>query len=218
MNFQFSSIQFLNKSQISKLQTRLEIVRFGAWKFQNFSFCKKNSGYTSIEIVVIMAIVVLVGAVTLVSFSGLGERGAINRSAQEFALAIRSAQNKALGVVRVGTATPPAVGVYLAKNSDSYFLFSDSDNNHRYASPPDVILGDVRFFPRNIRIDSLTAYPSGNLFYKTYIVFVTPEASATLADAGGVSLGNRLDIKLKTPSQGFTKTITVRVSGQISIK
>src|SRR3989338_5852128 len=181
-----------------------------------FYLLSLRRGYTSVEIIVMLSIIAMVGVLTLVSFTGLGERGTLNRAAQTLALNIRGAQNKALGVTRVGTVTPSAISIFFTDEGSSYFIFSDVDNSRTYTPMADVKIGNDEVFERNVRVDSLTGFPSGSphSFAAANITLANPEASAILTDGAGNSTGNQLDIRLITPANGLTKTITVRTSGQ----
>jgi Tfp pilus assembly protein FimT len=179
----------------------------------------QNGGYTATELVVVFAIIAFISGMVLISFTGLNENGALNRSAQELALGIRDAQNGALGVRRIASVTPVAVGVQLNADSSIYFLFAD-DGDRVYSNPPDSKIGLNKVFPRGITINSLTGFPSGvaTTYSAVHITFVAPESVALLSDGGGSPVGDRLDIELITPSGNATRMVTVRTSGQVSIK
>ena len=51
-------------------------------RFLSFVFylLSLRRGYTSVEIIVMLSIIAMVGVLTLVSFTGLGERGTLNRA------------------------------------------------------------------------------------------------------------------------------------------
>lgn len=187
---------------------------------------KKPNGFTMIEVVVMLAIVAAISGAVLFSFGGLNEGGALNRSARELALSIRQAQNTSLTVKKINVGNPPttqipqAVGLQLTRQQNIYFLYADLDNptNYKYNSPPDgKIDNQDQSFLRNIQIDSLT--DSGGSSYQTVnVVFVAPEASLYLTDSSGNSIGNVLNIVLKAPTTGQTRTLIIRTSGQITVR
>lgn len=177
-------------------------------------------GFTMIEVVVMLAIITMISTVVLISFTGLREGGAVNRAARELALGIRRAQNMSLAVTLVETSaglkTPPAVGVKLERaNPSIYFLFADLLPDNKF-TPEDAKIGQDENFPPGIRINSLLG-PSGTSHSLIYIMFAAPEATVTIADANGASIGEKVEVELG-PSSGQKRTVTTRTSGQVSIK
>lgn len=186
-----------------------------------------RSGITSIEMMISLAIITLVSAQVLVSFTGLNEGVALRRSAQELALAIRTAQHMALGARQLPGVplNVIAAGVRFSKATQSdatkYFIFADySPRNFIYDSgPPDEkIKASEVTFPRGVKIDSFSGCalinPCPDIIHA---VFVAPEATATLTDSSGNSVGNRVEITLRAPTQQSIRVI-VLTTGQITIK
>lgn len=183
------------------------------------------SGYTMIEIVVMMAILTTISAIALYGFTGFSESGALNRGARELALAIRRSQNMALAVSQIdfgGTGeVPAAVGVQFSQSSPYYFLFGDrlATRDNKYTDSTEKI-GTDEILPRGVRISALTGFNPSPVSYATvHILFEPPEANVVLSDNGSpaLSIGNRLEVELQSPS-GNKKTISVRESGEISIR
>jgi len=181
----------------------------------------RRAGFTVIEAVVMSAIVAFLAGTVLVKFGGLNDSIALNRSAQELALALRQAQSYALGVLVTGGAIPPQTGVKLsyATSDDArgYLIFSDFNGgtgNFFYDSPPDVALENGRF-ERNVRINSIRDI-FGVEKPKVNVLFTSPEANVSLTDESGSSIGDLLTIELISPS-GHIKRVFVRTSGQIGI-
>ncbi|MDP3710119.1 MAG: type II secretion system protein [bacterium] len=182
-------------------------------------------GFTMIEVVVMLGIVTAISSVVLFSFTGLNENGALNRSVRELALNIRKAQNASLAVTEqmVGSPAvatlPPAVGLELTINDSSYRIFADLDSptprDFKYSGLSEKI-GEDEVFLKNIRVLELNT-PSGNQS-KINIIFTAPEASIVITQADGVVVGNKVDIKIEAPTTRQTKTVTVRTSGQITVK
>lgn len=178
-----------------------------------------------------MMIITIISAVVLVSFTGLHEGAAINRSAREMALALRRGQNMSLAVTQIdtnaGPRIPPAVGVRFDAGSSRYFLFADltPDNSYR----PDVVAdtGDAKLvggettMEGGVSVRSLTVYDTfgtPRTVAAAHVLFLAPEASAVISDAAGASLGDTIRIELASGSGQLTKRITVRTSGQVSIR
>ena len=182
-------------------------------------------GFTTIEIVVVMAIMTAVSGMVMFNFGGLNEGASLNRSARDLALNIRKAQNFSLTVRQllvgspVPTSTlPPAVGLELTVGQAYYLLYADLGTpigDYKYNGLAEKIDPNLDL-DKNTRIVSLTT-PT-NSYAKANIIFTAPEASVVLTDLTGSSIGNFLTITLQTPNTGQTRTVTIRTSGQISIK
>ena len=189
-----------------------------------------HKGFTMVEVVIMMAIMTTVSAMVLVSFTGLHEGAAINRSARELALAMRRAQNMSLAVTSIDTLAgpriPPAIGMRFARDAGTYLSFGDFNRDNRYGDERPEDERDVRLaadavFEGNVKIKSVAYYDTFNQRQPVpliYIIFAAPEAAVTIAGADGGSLGDHAEIELTTRSGSLTKKITVRTSGQISIK
>ena len=121
----------------------------------------------------------------------------------------------------------PAVGVRLATGSPIYFSFADIVQDNKYS---EVVVGgsvDAKINPGDqtfdggIKVASLTYYDAlviGHTVPIANVVFVAPEATVVLTDATGISLGDTLEITLVSGSGQVSKRVTVRTSGQVSIK
>lgn len=180
-----------------------------------------RSGFTMVEAVVMLGILTAVSAVVLFSFTGFNEGAALNRSARELALSIRKAQNMSLAVTQVPTVNgpkiPPAVGLKLSTLTPStYFLFADMVRDNKYTASDDAKIGNDTTLERGIRVDSLKD-KDGVAHATAYVIFSAPEATTFLGDDNGGSIGDKLDVSLKTPA-GQIRTITVRTSGQINVR
>ena len=193
-------------------------------------FHRKAAGFTMVEVVVMMSIITIISGIVLVSFTGLHEGAALNRSARELALAIRRAQNMSLAVTQietlVGPRIPPAIGIRFEQGAGGYFVFGDFNRDNRYGGELAEDERDVRItgdavFEGNVKIRSVAYYDAFNNRQQVqvlYVIFAAPEAAVTLADADGISLGDLAEIELVTASGQLTKRIVARTSGQVSIR
>ncbi len=193
---------------------------------RNYGFGK---GFTLVEAVVTLALVMAISAMVLFSFSGLNEGAALNRSVKELALAIRKAQHSALSVTQVtigdppAPVIPPAIGIRLVKGQSSYFLFGDLNPRDNMYTPAlnERIPRSTATTTRNVRINEFydgTGTPLSAVS-ALHITFASPEATAKFTDQGGTEILNAVQIELRTASgQPTPKRIVVRTSGQISIR
>lgn len=182
-----------------------------------------RNGFTVIETIVVVSIITVISTLVLISFTGLNQGGAINRSARDFALAIRSAQNMALSVAQVCVGGPPciyqtpaAIGIQITAGQSSYTTFADlSPLNNKYDSASGEKI-KTEILQSGVVIQSMTDQ-NNTPVSPAHIIFTAPEAAVTLTDGNGNSIGNLLNINL-VPSTGKpTRVLTIRTSGQISI-
>gem|GEM_PF-3588888 len=192
------------------------------------SIRNKRQGFTLIEMMVSVAIVLLISTQVLISFSSLRESSQLKRSAQELSFSIRKAQNMAVAIsaVRAGGVlqTPKAAGIRLTtstadangdgvKDNSEYFFFADQDGDGVYDAneriEPNLIL------PGNMEITSITGTTSGHP--EAHVIFYTPEARVSLTDYNGTLLtASVMDIKLSALSGNFI-IVRVRISGQVTV-
>ncbi len=192
-------------------------------------FTARSRGYTAIEMIVVISIMVAITSLVLVGFGTLNNTVALNRASRELAVGLRRAQNMSLAVSRnpsFAGEVPPAYGVHLVLDGTGYTLFADrgSPRNKKYDSSDPFEMISYTVFERNIRInrfldvdgDQIT--PAGNTLH---VIFSAPEADPVITDGDGntdaTGLYDKVDIILQSLS-GEEKTITIRVSGQISIR
>lgn len=179
-----------------------------------------------VEMVVILSIITAVSGVALFGFTGLNEGTSLNRSVRELALAARQAQNMSLAVTQLEIGSPstpqipPAVGIRLSTGDpERYFLFADlTPADNRYTGIEEKIENTEKTFERRIKIRRII--DGNNSFYSViHIIFVAPEATVVISDENGAIIsGEKINIELISPSSNLIKTLTVWLSGQISIK
>jgi prepilin-type N-terminal cleavage/methylation domain-containing protein len=104
---------------------------------------KQPKGFTLIELVVVIAIMVVITAAVLLKQSRFDSSTLLRSLSYSVALTIRSAQvygTSVRSVSTTGTAVfAPAYGVYFS-NATSYMLFADLNNNGVYDSATDAVV------------------------------------------------------------------------------
>lgn len=207
--------------------------------YQNFA--QKRAGFTMAEMVIILSIMTVISAIVLFSFTGLSERGSINRSARELALALRSAQGMSLAVTQVGVGSPtpvnkipPAVGIKFVRGTNNYQIFADlnpagSSRDRKYTDSSENI-GDPKIMEKSVRINALNYRDPLGLARSAgsaHIIFTAPEATIEITDGNGAPLGNGEELEVElSPSAAASceeainpcKRIMIKTSGQINIK
>lgn len=188
---------------------------------------RSRAGFTMVEIVVILAIIVLVASLLLASFPNLSQRINLQRSSQQLALSFRKVQNMALGVRQVqtpgGKVVPPIFGLYFNRATpNSYIIFADTFPsgvpNGRYDVGKDVVLETVSLDP-GIGFASFTSDLGGTnkLQDVLNVAFSVPEARVTIKNAS-TDVGESAQISLAGRNGTITENVVVRTSGQVYFK
>ena len=160
---------------------------------------KKNGGFTLVEMLVVVGIVVLLSGAILVNMS-TGNRGIeVLRSAQTISSALRKAQNDALG--------SGEAGVYFTVGQNPIF-FMDIDNNRQYD------LGEEQktiILDKNTELISFT--PSGS---SLHIFFAPPNPDVYI---NGTLISSDALVTVRHLSDASViKTVRINTIGLISIE
>lgn len=186
------------------------------------------TGFTMVEVVVLLAIFVLIASVVLASFPRLSQRINLQSSNQGLALSLRKAQNMAFAVRQVsgptGRIAPPAYGVHVELGTPtSYIIFADianpgGVNDNRYRPGDDVLVETVALAP-GVQIDGIISdIGGGNAPQQVLnVAFTVPEARMTISNAGG-PVAESAEIFLRSGTLSFRKSAVVRTSGQIQLR
>ena len=186
-----------------------------------------TAGFTAIEMVVSLAIITLVSAQILVSFSGTGQGVTLNRALQELVGEIRKAQYAAIAVIYAPTSglpPSPAVGIRIstAVSAPQVLRFIDRNDcggcvqNNKYDASQNEKIGEYAL-PSNITVNNITDQ-NNNSHNTAHFLFQVPEATLIIADGNGTPIPtNHIIIELANKI-GTKKTITVRITGEINVK
>lgn len=204
----------------------------------NFSFIK-NRGFTLVEVLISISIVVVMMSVVLYNYGSFTDRLALSSAGQEIAVTIRQAQTYGLSVKELASSPgtfDSAYGTFFSlAEPDSYYLFADVGN------PANKIFGigngcggDAtecvqKFTLRNgVRISRICSVPAvgspvcapaSNSFNQMNITFLRPNPDATIRlSSNGVFYADpsTSQIVLTSP-QGQELTITVERTGQVLV-
>lgn len=156
---------------------------------------QKSSGFTLIEMLVVIAIVAMLSsAVVTSSFAGQ-KRYDLARAVQQMSADLRRVQNLALAGKMQGGVSPAGYGLYTSGNSYVLFYNLNSNKDHHGAS----IDIETITLPTNVSLA-----PTG-----TSIYFVPPDPTTYINGASAGSLTFTLI------NEAYSKTITVYASGRI---
>lgn len=161
-------------------------------------------GFTIIELIIAIAIIVLIAGIILVNYRVGQRQQTLQAEAQKLASILRQAQNMALAgktyECETGKLEPQDYGVSLI-NEDTYQLFVDCNNDDHFSSipiPPDIVLETIDL-PQNITLGT------------DCVAFVFSRPRGDLAFS--------IDKHFRVTLAGNTKTITVNgTTGRISLE
>jgi prepilin-type N-terminal cleavage/methylation domain-containing protein len=180
-----------------------------------------NKGFTVVELIVTISILVIVTTLIFANYPKFRENISLKKTAQETALAVRQAQTYGLGVreFQPGTGIFPGYGVHFnITSSDSFILFADLDEDNVY----DGVSENVESFKIQTgeKLSGLCANvktsPPGTCGFNTIdIIFFRPKPLVTIKADGSDFFD--AEIKIISP-RGQIKTIVILSSGQISVE
>ena len=122
----------------------------------NFFKFKKNEGFSLIELLVSISIIVTMTTLFLVNYHSTNERTALILAAQKLVSDIRVAQNKSLGSSEYGADNIPTGGwgIHVEEGGLNYTIFADDDGDYAFDVGEDNISYGAEFlkFPPNVSI------------------------------------------------------------------
>jgi prepilin-type N-terminal cleavage/methylation domain-containing protein len=105
----------------------------------HFFKTKHNSGFTLIELVVVVAIIVIVTGVILTNLPAFRSKISLDLIAEEVAITIRQAQVYGIGTREFGQRNFPSHGIFFSKDTpESFILFADVCGPNSRAVPDGV--------------------------------------------------------------------------------
>jgi len=198
---------------------------------------KKNthmsqSGFSLIELIVTIAIMVLVTSVVMVKHSSSNNVVLLKAQAFELALDFRAAQAYGVGVKRSDAASRHAYGISVDSTAHTYSLFWDINADpgdeegvmdsgeqigDEYIIDSGFFIADMCIVSGSTRCLSTVSDSSMDV---TSATFKRPDFDARIANAdGSVSNVDYLEITIASVSDSsFTNTVRVYSSGQISVQ
>lgn len=214
----------------NKIKTSLKNLFFN--KNKNYKL-NTNSGFSLIELVVVIAIMTIISGVTLFNQGKFSGNVSLENLAYEIALTIRQAQFFGMNVREVtsgGSSTfDSGYGVFFDKsNPNSFIFFADLNNNRFYDGAGEVL--EVYNMTRGnyikyLCIDGGCADPSTSTINDLAITFKRPDPDALIKTSNTANCGAALnsgcgiaEIIVGSPRNNVTnKTITIMYVGQISV-
>lgn len=179
-----------------------------------------GAGFTMVEMVIIIAILILVSGILLANFPALSSQIRLQRSSQGAALTVRRAQNMAFAVRQVATA-PPRIpfgfGLYFGPEApaNSFLLYADLNNDGLYRPPQDFIV-ETLALERGVTFLQIIFYKGATPEETDVlnVVFSVPEARMSIKTGNPADSGVRAEVVL-AGGGAATRRVVVRNTGQV---
>jgi len=168
---------------------------------------KSGTGFTIIELLVVMAIIVIVSGLVLANWRGGEKQYALQRAANKLAQDIRRVEEFAMSARAFQGQIPKGgYGIYFKiSEKDHYILFADLNGNNHYDSGSDGLVEDIKI-EKEVQISQLSASP-------LHITFTPPDPTVTIKPD---ALLAQITLAIQTdPTK--TKTIQVNKAGLVYI-
>ncbi len=135
-----------------------------------------NKGFTLIEILVVVSIIILLTAITLPHLRAGEEQLALQRSGHRLAQDLRRAKEMAMSAKEFPGVHPEFIGAYGIKfreNSSEYILFADLNNDGVFSDPEEI---ERLTLEEGVTIQALFPVAADILM----IVFIPPDPSISI--------------------------------------
>ncbi len=191
------------------------------------------SGFSMIELLVVIGIFTLISMVTLGNYSSFNQKIAVSNLAHQIALEIRQAQVYGLSAKQsdISSGVFPGYGVYFsATTPTSFILYADVDGDKKYnhagedcSSPANIECLENVLISNGDNIRDICgttgATTQCNLdFANTVFTRPDPEADITGTLGSTDTVYDNLKISVESPKKDFSKTVVVWSTGQVSIQ
>lgn len=196
-----------------------------------FLFLRAKRGFTLMEMLVVVGIVVVVSGVILASSSRLGGQFILDNFAYDLALTLREAQQYGISVQNFNGNFNVAYGVHFDSSSPAtYVLFGDATNPNGLYSPGLTPTELVQSYTitRGFKISAICATLNSVsaedcTLTSLDVLFKRPEPDALLSKNGvsctalSSNCQSTARIKMLAP-RGNTKSIVIPANGQMSVQ
>jgi len=171
-------------------------------------FKKQKKGFTLIEVLVSLSIVVFMAALVLPRYTLMQKRASLLQDSYHLSESIREAQEMAVSGKRVGGSWPDGYGVYLIEGGENYIIYADMNDDKTYSAIHDSIIKTIDL-QANIEVKTL---PGGGPFYINF----SPPDPVTDIKAGPAALSEAL-IVLGAKNTSYEGQVYINAAGLTSV-
>jgi len=183
-----------------------------------------HSGFTLIELIVVIAIMMVISASILSRYGQFNGVVLLRNLAYDIAITIRQAQVYSISGKQGGTASGAQYGVYVAAATpNQYLIFADDNGNRAYNTGEAVEIFTVRngYSIYDFCGDKASGTPdcklSGIVITSLTLMFKRPDPDAIITTSASNSGYTQARIIARSAS-GNTRAVTITLTGQISVQ
>lgn len=180
-------------------------------------------GFTLVEVVITIAIIVLITGVLFGNFKQFTTNAEFDNLSTDIVLAIREAQVYGTSVREGTNEFNNAYGVHISKNPPRYIIFADDGDNIYSNTSSDSILSSTQFKSNFTIVDISTGPEGGPLLPGRNVLDIafkrpSPDAVIQGVDSGGLPTGivEYATVIIQNPD-GKQKMIEIGSSGQVTV-
>ena len=177
-----------------------------------YTLYNKN-GFTLIELIIVMAIMGIMFAVTVPQYSKYRDSKALSLGEEQVVNDIRMVQNYAYSILKNDGSFPVGgYGINFSKNSNEYIIFADGDGNMEYNGASEIF--EKVELPRDVKIISLKVNSTEEVDGAVDLVF-TPPYGKVFIDKNNKIAGSFINLEIVISNGSGSKTIETSSSRMI---
>lgn len=181
---------------------------------------KKNQGFTVIELLVGIGIIVFISVILLANYKSSSRQINLNMAAQQIASEIRLAQGYALGLQEFQNNIPKGGwAVHFAAGADRYTIFADLNGNGLVVEDSATEKMKDIILPEDLVLDNFSSSDAINCpgaLNQGTIFFIPPDPRIVIKSDFGTC--NQIDIIARDINAGDTRNIDINFLGLIEVE
>ncbi|MEA2098067.1 MAG: prepilin-type N-terminal cleavage/methylation domain-containing protein [Patescibacteria group bacterium] len=173
-----------------------------------------KNGFTIIELIVVMAIMGIMFAVTIPQYSKIRDSKALSLGEEQIINDIRMVQNYAYSILKNDGSFPVGgYGINFSNNSKEYIIFADKNGNMEYDGAIEIF--EKIELPRNVKIVSLKINSIEKADGIVGIVFTSPYGKVFI-DKNNKITESFIDLEIVIGNDSGTRTINTSSSRMVN--
>ena len=190
---------------------------------------KEQKGFTLLELLVVIALMGIIYAVTLSNYNGMNKSIELQNTAYNVALSIRESQiygiNKKLDSENFSDGNPYPFGLHIdTSDNNKIIIFKDKNNNQVFDGNCTVAGGECErliIFNSGNKISNIRLNDNGtwkDASGKLNVMFKRPNPDAIIVDENTKVNYSGIGIELSSKSGIYKSCVQIGVAGDISLK
>lgn len=172
-----------------------------------------KTGFTLIELIIVMAIMGIMFAVTVPQYSKIRDSKALSLGEEQVVNDIRMVQNYAYSILKNDGSFPVGgYGINFLKDSNEYVIFADKDGDMEYDGAIETF--EKTKLSRDVKIISLKVNSTEEVDGAVDLVF-TPPYGKVFIDKNNKIAGSFIDLEIVISNSSGSKTINTSSSRMI---